>query len=78
MTTWFDIPPRVYVGFLFRCYSDPHIERLLAQAAFERSLWLERVDAAELRAERVEDKLDQVLNELLADRRRPWWARWRR
>ena len=54
------------------------IGRLIDQVAAERSLWLERVDAAELRAERVEDKLDQVLNELLADRRRPWWARWRR
>ena len=52
------------------------IGRLINQVAAERSLWLERVDAAELRAERVEGKLDQVLNELLADRRRPWWSRW--
>jgi hypothetical protein len=26
-----------------------------------RSLWLERIDAAECRAERVESRLDQVL-----------------
>ena len=49
--------------------------RLQAQAALERSLWLERVDAAELRAERVEQQLDQVLVELLGERRRPWWRR---
>ena len=58
-----------------------HIERLLAQAGIERSLWLERVDAAEVRAERVEQRLDQVLDQLLADRRQqveraPWWRRW--
>ena len=52
------------------------IGRLINQVAAERSLWLERVDAAELRAERVEGKLDQVLNDLLADRRRSWWSRW--
>jgi len=65
-----------------------HIERLLAQAGIERSLWLERVDAAELRAERVEQRLDQVLDQLLAGRhqlpvshfeqgdRLPWYQRW--
>lgn len=36
-------------------------------AVLERALWLERVDAAELRAERVEARLDQVLD-LLLDR----------
>jgi hypothetical protein len=49
----------------------------------ERSLWLERIDAAEIRAERVEERLDQVLDLLLAERRQPvsrvvpvsWW-RW--
>jgi hypothetical protein len=58
--------------------------RLQAQAAAERSLWLERVDAAELRAERVEQRLDQVLDVLLTERRqpvpeprRPWWRFWR-
>lgn len=62
--------------------------RLLAQAAIERSLWLERVDAAEVRAERVEQRLDQVLDMLLTERRQPvaspaepaerepWWRRW--
>ena len=60
-----------------------HVERLMAQAAAERSLWLERVDAAELRAERVEQRLDHVLDVLLSERRqlapeprRPWWRRW--
>ncbi len=52
------------------------LSRLIDQVAAERSLWLERVDAAEVRAEKVEGKLDQVLDDLLADRRRPWWARW--
>ena len=64
------------------------VNRLQAQGALERSLWLERVDAAELRAERVEQRLDQVLNHLLADRHQPpankveltdqlpWWQRW--
>jgi hypothetical protein len=62
--------------------------RLQAQAAAERSLWLERIDAAELRSERLEQRLDQVLDQLLADRRQPvalqvsqgerapWWRRW--
>ena len=64
-----------------------HIERLLAQAAIERSLLVERVDAAEIRAERVEQRLDQVLDMLLTERRsvltrdetgerEPWWRRW--
>lgn len=52
------------------------IGRMQAQAALERSLWLERVDAAELRAERVEQRLDQVLDVLLDRQRRPWWSRW--
>jgi type I site-specific restriction endonuclease len=51
------------------------LERLAAQAAIERSVMLERVDAAEIRAERVEQRLDQVLDTLLAVRR-SWWARW--
>ena len=51
------------------------IGRLQAQAAVERSLWIERVDAAELRAERVEQRLDQVLDVLLDNQRRPWWSR---
>ena len=45
-----------------------HLNRFQAQAALERSLWLERVDAAELRSERVEQRLDQVLDQLLTDR----------
>jgi|GEM_PF-5833751 len=51
------------------------IGRMQAQTAVERSLWLERVDAAELRAERVEQRLDQVLDVLLTERW-PWWERW--
>ena len=68
------------------------VGRLQAQAATERSLFLERVDAAELRAEAaearataVDEKLHQVLDRLL-DRQtvptsipeptRSWWARW--
>jgi hypothetical protein len=61
--------------------------RIQAQAAAERSLWLERIDAAEIRAERVEQRLDQVLDMLLTERRQPvasqseperkaWWRRW--
>ena len=52
------------------------INRLQAQSAIERSLWLERVDAAEVRAERVEEKLDRVLDQLLEQQSRPWWRRW--
>ena len=53
------------------------INRMQAQTALERSLWLERVDAAELRAERVEQRFDQVLDHLLRHRAvtdSPW--RW--
>lgn len=59
------------------------LNRLQAQVAAERSLWLERIDAAELRAERIEQRLDQVLDALLPERRRPsldptrpWWRKW--
>ncbi len=52
------------------------ITRLIHQVSAERCLWLERVDAAEIRAEKVEAKLDLVLDDLLADRKRPWWVRW--
>ena len=68
------------------------VGRIQAQAAAERPLFLERVDAAELRAEAaearataVDEKLHQVLDRLL-DRSSPivptpkplrsWWARW--
>lgn len=62
--------------------------RMQAQATMERALWLERIDAAEIRAERVEQRLDQVLDVLLTERRprvesevdhagrEPWWRRW--
>ena len=68
-----------------------HIERLMSLAAAERSLFLERVDAAELRAETaearaaaVDQKLHQVLDRLMerqtlatqAPDGLPWWARW--
>ena len=49
--------------------------RLQAQAGLERALWLERIDAAEMRSERVEEKLDLVLDELLSERR-SWLSRW--
>ena len=57
------------------------IGRMQAQAALERSLWLERVDAAELRAERVEQRLDQIVDHLLhrlepASSWRGWLGRW--
>ena len=48
-------------------------DRLANQTTTERALWLERIDAAEIRAERVESKLEQILDEMLAERR-PWWA----
>ena len=38
------------------------------------AMLVERVDAAEIRAERVEMRMDQVLDALL-EQRRPWW-RW--
>ena len=68
-----------------------HIERLMSLAAAERSLFLERVDAAELRAESAEARaaaVDQKLHEMLerlmerqtlatqAQDGGPWWARW--
>ncbi len=60
------------------------------QASHRESLamMVERVDAAEIRAERVEQRLDQVLDVLLTERRQltasqvesgerePWWRRW--
>lgn len=49
--------------------------RLQTQASLERALWIERIDSAEMRAERVEEKLDMVLDELLAERR-SWLSRW--
>jgi hypothetical protein len=61
------------------------LERLAAQAAIERSVMLERIDAAEIRAERVEQRLDQVLDALLSERQSAnrvisvsWWHRWLR
>lgn len=50
------------------------VDRLIGQVAIERSLWLERLDAAECRAERVEARLDQVLDQLM-ERKSPWWER---
>ena len=66
------------------------IGRIQAQASAERGLFLERVDAAELRAEAaearataVDEKLHQVLDRLLERPLptipappQPWWARW--
>ena len=55
---------------------------MAAQAALERGLMLERIDAAECRAERVEQRLDQVLDRLLerqpegATFWRTFWGRW--
>ena len=43
------------------------IERLVGQVHAERSFWIERADAAEVRAEAAEQRL--------ADSRRPWWSR---
>ena len=66
-------------------YQDT-LGRLATQVGLERSLLLERIDAAECRSERLEQRLDAVLDQLLADRRqlvenphhrrRPWWRRW--
>ncbi len=60
--------------------------RFQAQAALERSLWMERVDAAELRAEASDSraaasdaKLHEVMDRLLQrqqDAAEPWWQRW--
>ena len=49
-----------------------------------RWMMVERIDAAEIRAERVEQRLDQVLDALLSERRQqagqgervPWWRGW--
>jgi len=58
------------------------LDRLLAQITIERALLLERIDNAELRAEKAEDRaektekrLDQILNELLRFRKISWWRR---
>jgi hypothetical protein len=64
-----------------------HIERLLAQAAIERSLLVERVDAAEIRAEqateqaraahqRMADFVDRVVATVPTVGAVPWWRRW--
>ncbi len=47
---------------------DSEVERLVGQVHAERSFWIERADAAEVRAEAAEQRL--------ADSRRPWWSRW--
>ena len=56
------------------------MNRLQTQGALERSIWMERVDAAELRAERVEQRLDEVIDHLLKqqsnNKHEPWWKRW--
>jgi len=46
---------------------DAEVERLVGQVHAERSFWIERADAAEVRAEAAEQRL--------ADSRRPWWSR---
>ncbi len=75
--------------------SSTHLDlvgRIQAQASAERGLFLERVDAAELRAEAaearaaaVDEKLHQILDRLLnhqppamttSDTVPSWWARW--
>ena len=48
------------------------LERLVASHRETVQLLIERVDAAELRAERMEE----LLREVLAHQRRPWWRRW--
>jgi hypothetical protein len=55
------------------------LDRLERQHMAERSLLIERVDAAEVRAELVEQRLNQVLDVLLQQRTvpaEPWWRRW--
>ncbi len=65
------------------------IARIQAQASAERAIFMERVDAAEIRAESaearaaaVDQKLHQVLDRLLerqvgpAPDGRSWWSRW--
>jgi len=43
------------------------VDRLVGQVHAERAFWIERADAAEVRAEAAEQRL--------ADSRRPWWSR---
>ena len=45
---------------------EAEIERLVGQVHAERTFWIERADAAEVRAERAEERLY-----------RPWWRWWR-
>jgi len=85
---------RLYAAELARM-SSLHLDligRIQAQASAERGLFLERVDAAELRAEAaearaatVDQKLHQVLDRLLErpssvvptpEQASPWWSRW--
>jgi len=50
-------------------------ERMERQHSAAMAMMVERVDAAELRAERVEEHLTRVLDALLIERR-SWWSRW--
>ena len=51
------------------------VGKLLAQHGIERSLWLERIDVAELRAERAEQRLDQIVDDFVKQSRLSWWQR---
>ena len=61
------------------------LERLTAQFNLERALLVERIDAAELRAERVEARLDRALDHLMKHQQSsgersaswPWFWPWR-
>ena len=48
------------------------IERLTAVHRHAVELLVERIDSAEIRAERMED----MLRDMLEHQRRPWWQRW--
>ena len=54
---------------------ESEIERLVGQVHAERSFWVERADAAEVRAEAAEERLHQaILHRTIQNR--TWWRRW--
>ncbi len=60
---------------------DAEIRRMVGQFEAERSIWTERVDSAEVRAEQATAALNDLVNRILSvipapQPAEPWWARW--
>ena len=54
---------------------ESEIERTIGQICAERTFWIERADAAEVRAEAAEERLHQAILDR-TKQSRPWWRRW--